>query len=101
MPDDIKALVLCRLDEIRSNVVDQSQPIEPVFCQMKEGHVIAMDWCEGFMDAVKQAPDAWHNAIEMTEGSKLMQPILVHMSDDHGNSLFGLGQALLVSDLGN
>jgi hypothetical protein len=26
--------------------------LEPVFWQSKEGHVIAMDWCEGFMDAL-------------------------------------------------
>lgn len=89
---EIKALVHDRFEDIRDVLVEQSQPIEPVFWQMKEGHVIAMDWCEGFMDAVKLAPDAWQSKIETADGAKLMVPILVHMFDDHGNSLFGLAQ---------
>ncbi|RYH08980.1 UPF0149 family protein, partial [Tropicimonas sp. IMCC6043] len=92
VPDDIKKLVTDRFDEIHSILEQQSQPIEPVFWQMKEGHVIAMDWCEGFMDAVKLAPAAWKSKVETSEGAKLMLPILAHMFDDRGNSLFGLHQ---------
>ncbi|SDI99096.1 UPF0149 family protein [Aliiruegeria lutimaris] len=92
VPDHIKKLVTDRFDEISSILEGQSKTIDPVFWQMKEGHVIAMDWCEGFMDAVKLAPAAWKSKVETSEGAKLMLPILVHMFDDNGNSMFGLAQ---------
>jgi uncharacterized protein len=66
--------------------------IEPVFSQAKEGHVIAMDWCEGFMQAVKMRADAWDEFAETSEGTKLLMHILVHMIDDDGNSMFGIPQ---------
>jgi uncharacterized protein len=66
--------------------------IEPIFWQAREGHVIAMDWCEGFMTAVKLRADGWQRFLESREGAELMIPILVHMLDDNGNSLFGVPQ---------
>jgi uncharacterized protein len=36
------------------------EPIcEPMFWQTTEGHVIAMDWCEGFMQAVSLRTKEW------------------------------------------
>ncbi len=92
VPPPIREIVTARLDEICAILDEQDQPIEPVFWQAKEGHVIAMDWCEGFMDAVKLAPDAWRHKVETAEGARLMVPILVHIFDDNGNSVFGLAQ---------
>ena len=73
--------------------------IEPVFWQSQEGKMIAMDWCEGFMDAVKMRPERWDVFTQTKTGSELMMPILVHILDDEGNSLFGIAQEELVSTL--
>jgi yecA family protein len=92
VPAPVKEIVMARLDEVRAVLSKQDELIEPVFWQAKEGHVIAMDWCEGFMDAVMLAPDVWHAKAETPEGARLMVPILVHLFDDNGNSVFGLAQ---------
>jgi uncharacterized protein len=69
--------------------------IEPVFWQDEDGRVIAMDWCEGFMEAVKLRPDAWDAFAATAEGAKLMTPILIHMVDESGKSAFGLAPEAL------
>ena len=66
--------------------------IEPVFWETQDGRTIAMDWCEGFMDAVKLRPERWDALTQTKAGSEMMMPILVHMFDDEGNSIFGLAQ---------
>ena len=48
--------ILQSITDIYDNIVDglalDEPEVEPIFWEAKEGHVIAMDWCEGFMDAV-------------------------------------------------
>ena len=51
-----------------------------------------MDWCEGFMEAVKLNVSIWNTFGQSATGAKLMLPVLVHMFDDGGNSMFGLAQ---------
>lgn len=64
--------------------------VEPVFWRPKDGQMIAMDWCEGFMEAVELRPKAWEEFMNTKEGAKLMLPILIHMIDENGNSMFRL-----------
>lgn len=56
-PEDVPSWVLEEIATIYVTIIDglTSDPpeVEPIFWQAKDGHVIAMDWCEGFMDAVK------------------------------------------------
>jgi uncharacterized protein len=92
VPDDIMQLVSHRLSAIAEGLARPPGQIEPVFWQASEGHVIAMDWCEGFMEAVKRQPNPWDAFGQSRAGARLMMPILVHMFDDDGNSLFGLAQ---------
>jgi uncharacterized protein len=77
---------------VNEGLMSDPPEVEPIFWQAKEGHVIAMDWCEGFMEAVKLRADEWEPFMKTEEGAELMVPILVHMFDDEGNSLFGLRQ---------
>ena len=35
--------------QILVRLTSNEPTVEPVFWQAKEGHVVAMDWCEGFM----------------------------------------------------
>jgi uncharacterized protein len=66
--------------------------VEPIFWQAKEGHVIAMDWCEGFMQAVALRNKEWLRLTESGNGVRLLTPILVHILDDNGNSVMGIPQ---------
>ena len=88
-PDAILELVHDMLGDIIERLV-HSGPLDPLFWEKQDGTVIAMDWCEGFMDAVKMRPERWDAFAQTEGGSKLMLPILVHMIDDKGNSEFGI-----------
>ena len=66
--------------------------VEPIFWQAKEGHVIAMDWCEGFMQAVSLRPKEWLRLTESGTDGHLMTPIMLHRMDDAGNSVMGVPQ---------
>ncbi|MGB8622250.1 MAG: UPF0149 family protein [Paracoccaceae bacterium] len=92
VPAEVIDLIRHRVEEIRDALDTQSAPIEPVFWQAKEGHVIAMDWCEGFLDAVKLRPDRWDAFVQTDKGGELMLPIMVHIFDENGNSMLGLPQ---------
>jgi len=95
-PEDVPSWVFeaiaSRYMEICQGLMMQRPVVEPVFWEAREGHVIAMDWCEGFMWAVELRMDHWEPFIKSEDGSKVMMPILVHMFDDKGNSVFGLPQ---------
>lgn len=66
--------------------------VEPIFWEAAEGHVIAMDWCEGFMQAVSLRPKEWLRLTESGTGGQLITPIMVHMLDENGNSVVGIAQ---------
>lgn len=88
-PDEIVELVQEMLGDIVHRL-EQSGRLDPLFWEKADGTVIAMDWCEGFMVAVKMRPERWDAFAQTDSGSKLMLPILVHMIDDKGNSEFGI-----------
>jgi uncharacterized protein len=95
-PDEVPQWVLEAVGALFMSILEglamEPPEMDPVFWQAKEGHVIAMDWCEGFMSAVAMRADAWEEFTQSKAGSQLMLPILVHMFDDEGNSMFGLAQ---------
>ena len=70
--------------------LEGSELLEPLFWENIDGTDIAMDWCEGFMEAVKMRPERWDAFSQTETGAKLMLPILVHILDDQGNSEFGI-----------
>ena len=88
-PDAIVELVYDMLQDIIERLV-HSRPLDPLFWEKPDGTVIAMDWCEGFMDAVKMRPERWNAFAQTDTGSKLMLPILVHLIDERGDSEFGI-----------
>ena len=69
--------------------------IEPIFWLTNEGHVIAMDWCEGFMQAVALRPKEWLRLTESGTDGHLITPIIVHLLDEKGNSVMGIPQETL------
>jgi uncharacterized protein len=96
LPDAVSQWVLETVGSLFMSILEglaADPPVmEPMFWQAKDGHVIAMDWCEGFMEAVKLRASAWEEFTETKEGAELMMPIFIHMIDEQGNSMFGLEQ---------
>lgn len=100
VPSEIIRIIVARFEEIDEHLEANLSPAEPVFWEAKKGHVIAMDWCTGFMDAVKRQPDVWSWFTSTPNGAKLMTPILVHMIDEEGKSMFQIPQEELDEALG-
>ena len=84
-----------RYMEIAQGLAHDPQGVEPIFWQAKEGHVIAMDWCEGFMQAVALRPKEWLRLTESGTDGHLITPIIVHLLDENGNSVMGIPQETL------
>jgi uncharacterized protein len=96
LPQVVPDWVLKSLALIYANIVEvlsSDQPaVEPIFWQATEGHVIAMEWCEGFMQAVSMRPKEWLRLTESGTHGHLVTPIMVHLLDENGNSVLGIPQ---------
>ena len=64
--------------------------LDPVFWENQNGDVIAGDWAEGFMDAVKLRPGDWVALFEDEEMRPGISPILALVSDEEGKSLLDI-----------
>lgn len=95
-PEDVPSWVLEGIAVIYVNIIEglTSDPpeVEPIFWQAPEGHMIAMDWCEGFMQAVSLRPKEWLKLMESGTGGQLITPMMVHLLDENGNSVMGIPQ---------
>jgi uncharacterized protein len=100
VPREIVDLIIGRHNEIATGLTRTSPILEPVFWEAKEGHVIAMDWCEGFMDALHLREREWKPLLGSEKGLELMFPIFAHLLDENGNSLVGAKQEELDALLG-
>jgi len=73
--------ILQSITDIYDNIVDglalDEPEVEPNFWEAKEGHVIAMDWCEGFMDAVSLRPKVH---LHLTSGKSTSKILMVNLS---------------------
>jgi uncharacterized protein len=81
-----------RYAEIVEGLLTEPPVVGPIFWKARGGHVIAMDWCEGFMHAVSLRPREWLRLTESGTSGGLITPILVHLLDDDGNSVLGVPQ---------
>jgi uncharacterized protein len=89
IPPNIIDLIMQRYNEIVGALNHQPPMLEPVFWQAKEGHVIAMDWCEGFIDALHLRTKSWDELLRTEDGRNWMFPIFAHLVDKDGRSLVG------------
>jgi yecA family protein len=98
-PDDLPDWVLQSISLIYDSIIQgltfDPPEVEPIFWQAQEGHVIAMDWCEGFMQAMALRPKQWLRLTESGTGGQLITPMMVHLLDDNGNSVMGIPQEQL------
>jgi uncharacterized protein len=95
VPDWVLQSIMLVYDSIIKGLNFDPPEVEPIFWQAKAGHVIAMDWCEGFMQAVSLRPKQWLRLTESGTGGQLITPIMVHLLDEDGNSVMGIPLAKL------
>lgn len=92
VPDWVLQSIILIYDSIIKGLTFDPPEVEPIFWEAKEGHVIAMDWCEGFLQAVSMRPKQWLRLQESGTHGSLLTPIMVHLLDDSGNSIMGIPQ---------
>lgn len=78
--------------EILKGLLASEPGVEPLFWQRRDSHTIAMDWCEGFMQAVRLRPKEWLRLTESGTHGFLMTPILLHLLDENGDSILGVAK---------
>ncbi len=87
--------VLERYNQIAAALNSEPPYLEPIFWRAPEGHSIAMDWCEGFMQAVHLQSELWDDLLKTEQGREWMFPVFAHLLDPDGNSLVGAKQEQL------
>jgi len=91
-PDWVIEAMMVLYADILDGLAKDPPEVEPLFWEREDGHVIAMDWCEGFMKAVSLRPKDWLRLSESGSHGPLLTPILVHLIDEEGNSVMGIPQ---------
>jgi uncharacterized protein len=78
--------IMGRYNEILRELDTDPEGYEPVFWEGPDGEVIAADWAEGFVDAIRLRPEAWRPLLEDREALILLMPILALCGDAEGGS---------------
>lgn len=99
VPKDVLDTILALHNQICADFEEDPPEVEPMFWERRDGHVIAMDWCEGFMQAVALRPREWLRLTESGTHGQLMTPILCHLIGDDGNSVLSIPQDRLAETL--
>jgi len=82
-------LVTGRYKEILREVADDA--LAPIFWKDSDDRIVAADWAEGFVQAIKLRMDAWRPLFTSRRGGRLLVPILWQCRGESGRSLLGLG----------
>ncbi|HLH89411.1 MAG TPA: UPF0149 family protein [Xanthobacteraceae bacterium] len=87
----IVGVLMRRRDAILREIGDGA--FAPVFWTDRAGKIIAADWAEGFMEAIKLRRDAWRPLFESRHSTELLVPVLWHCRGKDGRALLGFGPA--------
>lgn len=79
--------IMGRYNEILRLIQNEPDAYGPLFWETPDGHVVAADWAEGFMDGVGLRRNAWRPLLKSDEGSELLAPITTLLHDEDGNPL--------------
>ena len=74
--------IMGRYNEILHALNTDPEAYEPLFWEGPDGEVIAADWAEGFVDAIRLRPEAWRPLLEDREALILLIPILALCGDE-------------------
>ncbi|MGD0024605.1 MAG: YecA family protein [Xanthobacteraceae bacterium] len=84
----ILGAIMGRYNEIIREIADDK--VNPIFWADRDGTLIAADWAEGFLQAIRLRADAWGRLFESKEDGQLLFPVLALCGDEDGESLLGL-----------
>ena len=80
--------LMARYNEILRLIADDA--LAPIFWTDRNGTVLAADWADGFLQAIRLRADAWEPLFESNRDGRLLLPILSLCCDENGASLLGL-----------
>jgi uncharacterized protein len=78
--------IMGRYNEILRELDTNPEAYEPLFWEGPDGEVIAADWAEGFVDAIRLRPEAWQPLLKNRDALILLMPILALCGDAEGGS---------------
>jgi uncharacterized protein len=84
----ILGALMVRYNEILGEIADDA--LAPIFWTGRDGTIIAADWAQGFLQAIKLRADAWEPLFASNRDGKFLLPILSLCRDKNGQSLLGL-----------
>jgi uncharacterized protein len=85
---EILGVIMGRYNEIAQSLDGHPDDLNPIFWEDAEGDVvIAADWAEGFLEAIKMRADAWAPLIRDKKAGIMLMPILALCGDEDGNAL--------------
>jgi uncharacterized protein len=82
----INGIVLARHEEILWTLTQSPEEFAPIFWQDEDGEPIAVDWAEGFLEAIRLRPDSWTPLFESKDHSVVVTPIAALWQDDDAQS---------------
>lgn len=82
----ITGIVLARHEEILWTLTQSPEDFAPIFWQDDDGEPIAVDWAEGFLEAIRLRPDSWTPLFESKDHSVVVTPIAALWQDDDTQS---------------
>ena len=86
----VMGTIMGRYNEILRALGTEPEAYAPLFWEGPDGEVIAADWAEGFVDAVRLRPEAWQPLLKDREALVLLMPILALCGDEEGGPLLGI-----------
>jgi len=85
----ILGAIMSRYNKILAHIADGE--IDPIFMETPSGDVIAADWAEGFMQAIRLRPEAWEKLLTSEHDFTLLVPIAALCCDEDGECLLDIG----------
>ncbi len=82
----VMGTIMGRYNEILHALSTDPEAYAPLFWEDPSGEVIAADWAEGFVDAIRLRPEAWRPLLEDREALVMLMPILALCGDAEGGS---------------
>lgn len=82
----VTGIVLARHEEILWTLTQSPEEFAPIFWQDEDGEPMAVDWAEGFLEAIRLRPESWTPLFESKDHSVVVTPIAALWQDDDAQS---------------
>lgn len=89
LADLILGTIIGRYNEINQSLTADPPELQPIFWQAEDGVVIAGDWAEGFMDAMRLRPVEWAEMLNDEDAGRPLIPIIALVGDEEGKPILG------------